>query len=92
MRIALSIAALAALVASCDDRPRTWQAYVYPDRNDLTQVLEMGSFKTFEQCQQAAINSLRTLGLADAGDYECGYRCGPDERYGGINVCKETRK
>ena len=92
MRLGVWIAALVTLLAACDQRPRTWQAFVYPDRSDLNRVVEMGSFKTFEQCQQAAINSLRTLGVADIGDYECGYRCGPSERYGGINVCKETRR
>lgn len=79
-------------IAACDQRPSTWQAYIYPDASDLTRVVEMGSFKTFEECQTAAIGGLRALGLAGVGDYECGYRCGPSEKYGGINVCKETRK
>jgi len=92
VRLCLLAAATVISLAACDQRPETWQAYVYPDGNDLTQVVEMGSFKTFEQCQEAAINGLRTLGLAEVGDYECGYRCGPSERYGGINVCKETRQ
>jgi hypothetical protein len=52
----------------------------------------MAGFKTFELCQQAAIDRLRDMHRADEGDYECGYKCRPDPSLGGINVCKETKK
>lgn len=79
-------------LAGCDDRPRQWDAFVYPDRNNLAVSEKIAGFKTFELCQEAAINRLRSQPDPDAGDYECGYRCGPDPRYGGLNVCEETRK
>lgn len=77
---------------SCDDRPRQWDAFVYPDRNDLSISETIAGFKTFELCQRAAINRLRSLPDPDDGDYECGYMCEARPDLGGINVCKETRK
>jgi len=79
-------------VAGCDQRPDQWDAFVYPNRNDLTVHEEIAGFKTFELCQSAAINRLRTLPDPDGGDYECGYKCEPRADLDGINVCKETRK
>jgi hypothetical protein len=68
-----------------------WKAWIYPDRADLSRSVAMGSFKSFEQCQGAAVDALRVLNLEADGDYECGSDCKfkPDL---GINVCKETRK
>lgn len=86
-----SVIALFALTA-CDSRPDQWDAFVYPDADDLTVSVTMAGFKTFELCQQAAIDRLRDMHRADEGDYECGYKCRPDPSLGGINVCKETKK
>lgn len=79
-------------LAGCDHRPKQWDAFVYPDRNDLSRIETIAGFLTFEQCQQAAINRLRSFSEPDNGDYECGYMCGSDPDYGSLNICKETRK
>lgn len=68
-----------------------WTGWVYPDASDLTQSVRLGEFKNFEQCQEAAINGLRSLSVADVGDYECGRGCRFDSNYG-MDICKETRK
>lgn len=92
--VAMALLAL----AGCDQRPDEWTAFVYPDGADLTEHFEMRGFKSFEQCQQSAINSIRGFERTEptderaAADYECGYKCAPDPKLGGINVCKETRK
>jgi hypothetical protein len=80
------------LVAGCDKRPDQWDAFVYPDRENMERVETYRGFKTFELCQEAAIGRLRILRDPDGGDYECGYKCAPDESMGGLNVCKETKK
>jgi hypothetical protein len=49
-------------------------------------------FKTFELCQAAAQSELLRHGRGLNQDYECGYKCGPVAKYGGINVCRLTRK
>ncbi len=58
------------LLAACDQRPNQWDAFVYQSADDLKRHIEMRGFKTFEQCQQAAINVLRSMPEPDAGDYE----------------------
>lgn len=80
------------LVAGCDDRPKQWDASIYPNRHDLSVSEEIRGFKMFDLCQQAAINRLRMLPEPDGGDYECGYMCAPNIDFGGIAICKETRK
>ncbi|QPQ55573.1 hypothetical protein IC614_02935 [Allosphingosinicella flava] len=93
MRV-LSLVAAAVLASACegDTRPDQWDAYVYSDRADMTKVETIRGFKTFEHCQIAAIDRLRSMPDPDAGDYECGYKCGTVAEYGGLNVCEETRK
>ena len=86
----LSLLALSAV--GCDSRPDQWDAFIYPDRTDLTKHKEIKGFRTFDLCQQAAIGELGSLPDPDNGDYECGYKCQPPADLSGINVCKETRK
>jgi hypothetical protein len=78
------------LLGSCDDRPDQWDAYIYPS-DDLIRFEAIRGFKTFELCQRAAIDRLRLVRPDGGGSYECGYKCGPSARYGGMNLCKETR-
>lgn len=64
---------------------------VYPDAENLERYIRLPGFKSFELCQQAAINVLRSQPDPDAGTYECGYMCGPSSDYPGMTICKETR-
>ena len=89
MRCIAKLIVLTAFLASCDDRPNQWDAFVYPDVENMESYQVIKGFKTFELCQQASLEQLRSS--PTEGDYECGYKCGPNEDYGGINVCKETR-
>jgi hypothetical protein len=82
---------LALLLAGCDDRPKEWTAWVYPDASDLTRSETIRGFNSFERCQEAAIDRLRQFPDPDRGDYECGYMCRYDPGKG-LSVCKETRK
>lgn len=76
-------------LAGCDDRPDQWDAYIYPG-DDLLVHETVRGFKSFELCQAAAVNRLRSIRSDGGGDYECGYKCEPSG-YGG-NICEETRK
>lgn len=69
-----------------------WTGWIYPDRDQLEVSVQLGEFKDFEACQVAAIAALRSLGRAEEGNFECGRRCRADAQYGGLSVCKETRK
>lgn len=83
--------ALLLLLSACDDRPNQWDAFVYPN-DDLIEFETIRGFSTFELCQRAATDRLRSLRPQGGGDYECGYRCGPISDGSDMNVCKETRK
>ena len=48
-----------------------WKGYAYPDKNNLSNVIELGEFKTEDECNAAAINALRRISSVSAGDYEC---------------------
>lgn len=48
-----------------------WKGYAYPDKNSLSKVIELGKFKTEDECNAAAINTLRRVSSVGAGDYEC---------------------
>jgi len=48
-----------------------WKGYAYPDKNNLSNVIELGEFKTEDDCNAAAINTLRRVSSVGAGDYEC---------------------
>ncbi len=78
-------------LAGCDSRPNTWNAYVYPDKSDLSKYEALDGFSTFEQCQSAAITRIRTYPDPDNADYECGHKCRYDPSMQ-TNVCKETKK
>jgi len=98
------VAATALLITSCVWEREVWTAFVYPPGQSMAaedaQRAIYGTFSTFEECQVAAIDSLRQhlarmsdeetdeLGM---GGYECGVGCRYEREYG-LYMCKETRK
>lgn len=87
-RMVVPLLALAT-AGACDDRPHQWDAFVYTGDDMLTYEAIRG-FKSFDLCQQAAIERLNAKRPDGGGGYECGYKCElqPD----GIYLCNETRK
>jgi hypothetical protein len=81
-------------IYSCTKEDDRWSAYVYPNRSDLTVHQFAGDHPTLDTCRGAALSRLSviTAGNPSRGDYECGLNCKPDERMGGLNVCKETSR
>lgn len=82
----------ALVLGGCDSRPDQWDAFVYPNSADLSGYERISGFKSFELCQRAAIDRMRSIQRESGGDYECGYKCEADPTLGGLNVCKKTRK
>jgi len=78
------------LIAGCDNRPRQWDAVIYPDENDLTTYEEVKGFRSFEYCRDASLYILKQKNPQGGGTFECGYMCRYDTDME-INVCKETR-
>jgi hypothetical protein len=79
---------LIAALASCGRD--SWEGFVYPDKNNLTEHRGLGIFSSLEECRAAADNYLTDLGALDRGDYECGKNCDSGSSTGGIKVCEET--
>ena len=66
--------------------------FVYPNKADLTQHIEIGVFSSLEECREAAQDKLVLSGWASSGDYECGLNCEQKAEYGDLFVCKETSR
>lgn len=76
-------------LASCQFGDR-WDAWVYPDGENLNESVTLHGFTSFKQCQAAAINEIRKLDAPDSADFECGKNCKWRETWR-INVCEVTR-
>lgn len=68
----------------------SWEGFVYPNKNDLTQHRSLGSFPSLEACRAAARRYLADLGSRERGDYECGKNCKDSSSLRGTRVCDET--
>lgn len=83
------LAACFLLLASCDDRPDQWDAYItYSEDPERLEVIE--GFKTYELCRSASLARIQAAGASETGYFECGYKCGFRSGYP-HKVCKETR-
>ena len=78
-------------LAGCDQlAPTKWDAFVYPNRNDLTSHEMLTGFDTLELCRSAAVTRMHKIEKRSGGDYECGSRCKPAEGMPGMYQCDET--
>lgn len=78
---------------------KDWTAFVYPDienipNADQVQNFTIGNYSSFEECQAGAIDRVHYnySSTGRQGDYQCGYKCAKNEEFGGLFICKETRK
>jgi hypothetical protein len=67
---------------------RSGQGWLYPDRDNLTDDIPLGSFKTRQECARSAKEVLSII--ETAGDYECGFRCKPATSIPGLHMCEKT--
>ncbi len=64
-----------------------WEAHVYPDKHNLLQSENIGTFDSLEDCRSAARDWLSRVDAGTSGDYECGLNC---RTQGTLRVCKDT--
>ncbi len=79
-------------VAACEKRPSDWKGWVYPNKDDLTYDLPLGSFADLESCRASALGVIEALPGGTVADYECGFRCRQDGGLGGLNICEKTER
>ncbi len=60
------------LILGCSNEAKGWAGVVYPNRHDLSEgVIQIGNFKTEDECYDFAIETLAGLDKRSEGDYEC---------------------
>lgn len=91
MRLSFALLAVAAATLTACWKEE-WIGIVYPDRADLTQHIEIGTYPSLEECRGAAQDKLVLSGWANSGDYECGLNCERKAGYGDLLICKETSR
>lgn len=82
----------ALLLTGCSQE---WKGFVYPNKNDLTKHIELGTFDSLEKCRNSAINLMSKLGDRSKQDYECGLNCRPMKNLDGtsdMNICEKTER
>jgi len=89
--ILLLITIFAATLVACIPHDK-WACIVYPDRKNLADVHQIGSFDTLQECGIAAVKTLDRLHALERGDYECGKNCRKDSASPSLLICEETTK
>ena len=67
-----------------------WSGFVYPDKENLSNHLELGDFETLDQCRAAARELIDVSGWPSVADYECSLNCKPMKGYDLLQMCEET--
>ena len=91
--ILLLIAIFAATLVACTPRDK-WTCVVYPDRKNLADALQIGTFDSLQECGIAAVKTLDRLHALERrrGDYECGRNCRKESTSPSLLNCEETMK
>jgi hypothetical protein len=66
-----------------------WRGFVYPNKNDLTTDLKIGTYHSLKECRDAA---LAAGGGSTTADYECGLNCKDELGPSGPLVCERTER
>ncbi len=76
------------LVSGCEQP--TWDAFVYPDANDLFQYDNIGEFKSLEECRAAAKKELKRIHAEEPrGLFQCGEDCISKSGLHTVTACKK---
>jgi len=85
-----TIGVVALAVSGCFKEEQ--EGFVYPNKNNLSEHMNIGSYKSLDKCRASAIDALNKISSLSAGDYECGLNCESRSRVGGIEVCERTER
>lgn len=87
------IFALTLSLSACSAQSEQWEGWVYPDKDNLAQSVDIGTYKSLTECRVSALELLTKLSSIDAGDYECGLNCKPlfENVEDSVHVCEQTQ-
>ena len=75
MRPLIGVLASVAALATSGCVRETWHGFIYPDKNNLTDHRNLGTYESLEECRTSALRALKNFSSVSAGDYECGLNC-----------------
>lgn len=91
MKIMIIFAVLSffTLCVSCE-KDENYRAFLYQNRNDLTQHIESGPFKSAEEARSWIYSNVSRLNLSEGVfDYEIGRNCSKESGFT-LWVCEDT--
>lgn len=77
-------------INSDNKKEQEWVGLIYPDKNNLWNVIETRTFSNLESCRDSATSYLENMNLTYSGTYECALDC--DRSRGKPYSCKETKR
>lgn len=77
-------------INSDNKKEQEWIGFIYPDKNNLWNDIEIGTFSNLESCRNSARSSLDNINSTYSGTYECALDC--DRSRGKPYICKETKR
>ena len=84
----LLVVSIVFLLTGCEQP--TWDAFVYPDRNDLFNYNSIGEFKSLEECREASKKELERIHAQEPrGLFQCGKSCISASGLHTVTACKE---
>lgn len=87
----IAVAVIAALTMSGCFKEE-WEGFVYPNKNNLAEHINVGKYRSLEECRASAVSVLNKISSITAGDYECGLNCDSKSSMSGIKVCVKTER
>jgi hypothetical protein len=86
------IAAIVVALAVSGCFKEEWEGFVYPNRNNLSEHINIGTYKSLEECRASAVSTMNRISSMTAGDYECGLNCESRSGMSDIKVCEQTER
>ncbi len=75
------------VLASCHSKPE-WSGWVYPNGDE--RHVDVGRFYTYEDCEAAANNRIRTLASPEDATFLCSFKCRWNDG-AQIEICQSDR-
>lgn len=89
--IRTTLAILMTLVITGCGEADEWVGFLYPNKNNLSQHIETGTYATIKECRRDIVTYAHDVGFRGY-DYECGLNCEHQDGMGSIMVCEETSR
>lgn len=87
IKLILIVGIVILILSSCSEE---WHGFVYPNKNDLSNHVDIGIYKSLKECRDSALNTLNKISQVSIGDYECGLNCKSSS--GDFRICDKTER